>query len=197
MGVSTTTGAGGDPRDPIPARASAQPLADARITAMGLLAEAYAGVTAKLMAQLAEHDLGYVEFEFLVRLARSPDGLLRMTDLAAQTALSTSGATRVVDRLQRDGLVERRACPTDRRSMFAVINAAGRRRLAAVLPGHLELIDRWYTGLLTERQLDDLLEGLRAIRDATRPGATAGAATTAATDPPGAATDPPAPPHLR
>ena len=42
----------------------------------------------------------------LIRLARSPGSQLRMTDLAAQTSLSTSGVTRVVDRMERDGLVD-------------------------------------------------------------------------------------------
>ena len=142
---------------------------------MGLLAEAYAGLTCRLNGQLAEHGLGGIEFEVLLRLARSAQGQLRMTDLAAQTGLSTSGVTRVVDRLEREGLARRRACPTDRRSMFTVITGPGQDRLAAVLPGHLDLIERWYTGLLSAEQLDGLTETLRTIRDAARPGATAGA----------------------
>ena len=76
---------------------------DERITAIGLLAEAYTGLTARFAAQFAEHDLSQVEFEVLIRLARSTDHQLRMTDLAAQTSLSTSGVTRVVDRMERDG----------------------------------------------------------------------------------------------
>ena len=142
---------------------------------MGLLSEACAGINHRLAAQLAEHGLGQIEFEVLLRLARSVDGQLRMTDLAAQTGLSTSGITRVVDRLQREGLVNRRACPADRRSLFSVITPDGRDRLALVLPGHLELIDTWFTGVLSESQLGHLLEGLRVVRAAVRPGATAGA----------------------
>jgi DNA-binding MarR family transcriptional regulator len=150
-------------------------ISDQRITAMGLLAEVFAGLTCRLNVQLAEHGLGGVEFEVLLRLARSAHGQLRMTDLAAQTGLSTSGVTRVVDRLERDGLAMRTACPTDRRSLFTVITEAGHGRLDAVLPGHLALIERWYTGLLTPDQLDHLTGSLRAIRDAARPEAIAGA----------------------
>jgi DNA-binding MarR family transcriptional regulator len=98
-----------------------------------------------------------------------------MTDLAAQTQLTTSGITRVVDRLERDGLVERRACPTDRRGSFAQITSAGVARLDAVLPGHLELIERWLTSRLDQGELDTLLTLLRRVRDEVRPGATAGA----------------------
>ncbi|HEX2357612.1 MAG TPA: MarR family transcriptional regulator [Micromonosporaceae bacterium] len=148
---------------------------DPRITAIGLFAEAFAGLSARFAVQLAEHGLSSVEFEVLIRLARSPQQQLRMTDLAAQTSLSTSGVTRVVDRMERDGLVCRSACPTDRRSWYAVVTKAGLARLEATLPGHLELIEEWFTGRLPGKQLDDVLAGLRVVRDAVRPEATAGA----------------------
>jgi DNA-binding MarR family transcriptional regulator len=150
-------------------------LDDPRITAMGLFAEAYSGLNARLNAQLANHSLGIVDFEVLIRLARSRGGELRMTDLAAQTGLSTSGITRVVDRLERDRLAERRACPTDRRGSFTVITDAGKARLTEVLPGHVGLIEEWFTGRLSDAQLSGMLEALRVVRDAVRPGATAGA----------------------
>src|SRR5207237_4046453 len=102
--------------------------------------EAYAGLAARFAAHFAGHQLAPVEFEVLIRLARSPGGQLRMTDLSAQTTLTTSGVTRVIDRLERDGLVCRQACPSDRRSSYAVITADGRKRLDAVLPGPLALI---------------------------------------------------------
>jgi MarR family 2-MHQ and catechol resistance regulon transcriptional repressor len=148
---------------------------DPGITAFGLFAEAYTGLAAKLGAQIAEHGLAPVEFEVLLRLARSPDGGLRMTDLAAQTSVSTSGMTRVIDRLERDSLVRRRACPSDRRGWFAEITAKGRARLADVLPGHVDLIEAWFTGQLTKAELASLLAGMRKVRDAVRPDATAGA----------------------
>lgn len=152
---------------------------DPRITATGLFAEAYAGLTARFAAQYAEHHLSAVEFEVLLRLARSPGQRLRMTDLAAQTSLSTSGVTRVVDRMERADLVRRTACPTDRRSSYAVITETGLARLNKVLPGHLELIDRWFTGVLGPDELEALMHGLRTVRDAVRPDATAGAASQA------------------
>lgn len=150
---------------------------DERITAVGLFAEAYSGLSARFAAQFAEHGLSTVEFEVLIRLARSADHQLRMTDLAAQTSLSTSGVTRVVDRMERDGLVCRRACPTDRRSSYTVVTAAGLARLSATLPGHLELIDKWFTGQLAPAQLETVLDGLRTVRDAVAPEATSGANT--------------------
>lgn len=98
-----------------------------------------------------------------------------MSDLAAQTGLSTSGVTRVVDRLERDGLVMRQPCSTDRRASYAAITDAGVDRLGAVLPDHLADVETWFTGLLTPEQLSTFLDTLRIIRDAVRPCATAGA----------------------
>jgi MarR family 2-MHQ and catechol resistance regulon transcriptional repressor len=151
-------------------------LNDPRFTAAGLFAEAYTGLVGRFAAQFDQHRLSAVEFEVLMRLARSPDNRLRMTDLAGQTSLSTSGVTRVVDRMDRDGLVRREACSSDRRSSYAVITDAGLARLDEVLPGHLALIEQWFVGQLAPAQLDQMLESLRTIRDAVNPCATAGSA---------------------
>lgn len=148
------------------------PFDDPRLTAMGLLAEVYTGLCSKTSPTLAAAGLSEVDFETLLRLARSPERRLRMSDLAAQTSLSTSGITRVVDRLERDGLVERHGCATDRRASYAVLSEAGAERLRAVLPRHIDDIETWFTGLLPENRLADFLETLRMIRDVVRPCAT-------------------------
>jgi MarR family 2-MHQ and catechol resistance regulon transcriptional repressor len=157
-------------------------LDDPRFTAVGLFTEAFTGLTNRFAAQFEEHRLSAVEFEVLMRLARSPGHRLRMTDLAGQTSLSTSGVTRVVDRMDRDGLVRREACPSDRRSSYAVITTAGRLRLDEVLPGHLALVQQWFIGQLAPEQLDGMLGSLRTIRDAVNPCATAGSASSSGAD---------------
>ena len=151
-------------------------LDDPRFTAVGLFAEAFTGLSNRFAAQFERHRLSAVEFEVLMRLARSPHHRLRMTDLAGQTSLSTSGVTRVVDRMDREGLVRREACATDRRSSYAVITDDGLRRLDEVLPGHLELVQQWFIGQLSPAQLEQMLQSLRRIRDAVNPCATAGSA---------------------
>lgn len=151
------------------------PFDDSRLTAMGLLAEVYTGISAKTHQSFLAVGLSDIDFETLIRLARSPECRLRMSDLAAQTNLSTSGMTRVVDRLEREGLVTRQACPTDRRASYAVITELGTDRLGAVVPQHLHDIETWFTGLLSPEQLDVFLDTLRVVRDAVRPCATAGA----------------------
>jgi MarR family 2-MHQ and catechol resistance regulon transcriptional repressor len=162
-------------------------LDDPRFTAVGLFAEAFAGLTNRFAAQFDQHRLSAVEFEVLLRLARSPGHRLRMTDLAGQTSLSTSGVTRVVDRMDRDGLVRREACASDRRSSYAVITDAGMRRLEDVLPGHLELVQQWFIGQLSPAQLEQMLDSLRRIRDAVNPCATAGSTDSDSLTGPGSA----------
>jgi MarR family 2-MHQ and catechol resistance regulon transcriptional repressor len=147
---------------------------DPRLTAMGLLAETYAGLLAKSAPALTGAGLSMSDFDVLIRLARSVGQRLRMTDLATQTALSTSGITRVVDRLEQRGLVRREICPSDRRGSFAVITEPGQDLLSGVVRQHVKDIDRWFTGLLTVPQLEALLGALRILRDEVRPGATAG-----------------------
>ena len=146
---------------------------DPRLTAMGLLFEAHAGLIAKMEPAWNEHDLSGLDLNAILRLSRSPGQRLRMTDLATQTMLSTSGVTRLVDRLQRSGLVRRESDPADRRSTYAALTAEGADRLQQVLPGYLDTIERWFTGLLNPEQLQALVGGLRIIRDATSPSATA------------------------
>ncbi|MDA0631876.1 MarR family transcriptional regulator [Nonomuraea sp. MCN248] len=151
---------------------------DPRLTAIGLLSEVYAGLTARMQAVFNAAGLSEIDFETLIRLGRSPRHALRMTDLAAQTGLSTSGVTRVVDRLERDGLVIREACATDRRASYATLTPAGLAKLDEVLPQHLADVDELFTGPLPEEELTAFLATLRKIRSVVRPCATAGAEDT-------------------
>lgn len=88
---------------------------------MGLLVETYKGLWSMLAPQIREHGMNETEFEVLLRLLRTPSYRLRMSDLADQTALSTSGITRVIDRLERDQLVQRETCVNDRRGFWAAL----------------------------------------------------------------------------
>jgi MarR family 2-MHQ and catechol resistance regulon transcriptional repressor len=150
-------------------------LDDPRLTAVGLFMEAHLGLSAKLTPRINEFGLSETEYEVLLRLARTPGGRLRMTDLSAQTSLSTSGITRVVDRLERTDLTVRESCETDRRGTWARITAAGLERLESVLRLHLDDIERWFTGRLDQVQLAALTDALRVVRDAVHPDAVAGA----------------------
>ena len=86
------------------------------MTTVGLLFESAAGLRRLFQRRLeTERSLSSQSFDVLIRLARTPGSELRMSELAAQASLTPSGLTRSVDRLQDQGLVERRVCPEDRR----------------------------------------------------------------------------------
>jgi MarR family transcriptional regulator, 2-MHQ and catechol-resistance regulon repressor len=170
--LAPTPAAATAPPDADPRRAA---LDDPRLTAAGLLFEVANGLSAQLGAQIASAGVSLSEFEVLLRLSRSDATRLRMSDLATQANLSSSGLTRLVDRLEGRELVTRQACPSDGRGSFAVLTPAGLELLLSIMPGHVELIERWYTGALSLTQLDTLTEALRAVRAVVRPGAEAGA----------------------
>jgi DNA-binding MarR family transcriptional regulator len=151
-------------------------LDDERLTLVGLFFESHAGLAATLERRL-ESECGLTNqwFEVLLRLARSPEGRLRMSDLTAQVTLTPSGLTRVVDRLEAAGLVTREACPTDRRGYNAVITKEGKERIERAVPVHLAHLDDVFTGVLDEKEKAQLERTLRKVRDRLYPCATAGA----------------------
>lgn len=145
-------------------------LDDDRLTLMGLFAESWKGVTARLERRLeGEAGLSLQWFELLLRLARSPGHRLRMSDLAAQTGLTPSGLTRAVDRLSEADLVERVACPDDRRVAYAALTPAGLERIEAAVRPHLEDIDDLLGAALTAEERDQLAGLLRKVRDHVNP----------------------------
>jgi len=86
---------------------------------------------------LPETGLTTSDYGVLVALSEAPDHLLRISALAATTALSLSRISRVVDDLTRRGLVEKRRCAEDGRASNAVLTEAGLARLEAAYPSHL------------------------------------------------------------
>ena len=143
---------------------------DERITAFGMLLEAHAALTGVVNRELeATAGMPITWFELLIRLARSPDQRLRMSELAGQVGLSHSGLTRLVDRVIEAGLVRREACPEDRRGAFAVLTPAGDSALDAALEDHLASIDRHLVAPLGPEGLATLTDLLRAVRDASGP----------------------------
>ena len=117
----------------------------------------------RLDAELDGHGLSLADYEILVNLSAEAACELRMTELAARTLVSRSGLTRRLDRLVESGLVERRNCPTDRRGVYAVLTAAGRRRLEAAAPTHVEGVRRHFISQLEGQDLRALAASLNAV----------------------------------
>ena len=105
----------------------------------------------------------------LLFLADAPGGRMRMSELADGVLLSRSGLTRLVDRLERDGLVRREECHTDARGLDAVITPQGRRRFTRARRTHLSGVRERFLEQLSDaeqRELAELWERLAAAPSA-------------------------------
>lgn len=141
-------------------------LDDQCIETFGLLLEAHVRLVAVLDAELeAGADLSLRWFEVLIRLGRTPGGCLTMGQLAEAVALSTGGATRLIDRIEHAGFIERRGRAEDRRVVDVCLTDAGRRRLDEALPVHLDGLRRHLADALGDVGLAQFTEALRAVRD--------------------------------
>jgi MarR family 2-MHQ and catechol resistance regulon transcriptional repressor len=147
----------------------AQYLDDPRIEAYGMLIEAHNELHNALQRTLeAEAGVPIGWLSVLIRLARSPDQRLRMTVLARDMTMSTSGLTRLVDRMEAEGVVQRQACPEDRRGLLAVLTDKGRSVLASTTPCHVADLERLLGGALDQDELARLTDLLRRVRDHVR-----------------------------
>lgn len=143
-------------------------LTDEELSAWRGFLRVHAGLRGELDAELiAEHDLPLSSYEVLLFLNDSSDGRMRMSELADSVLLSRSGLTRLVDRLERVGLVVRQECDTDARGLETVITDEGRKRFAAARKTHLAGVRRRFLDLLD----DDERATLASIWDRMVPGA--------------------------
>lgn len=166
-----------------PASASA-PLSDRELLAWRGLLQVHAALTKALDADLeAQHGLPLTSYEVLLHLDHADAQRIRMSDLAAKVILSRSGLTRLVDRLERAGLVEREPCPSDQRGFNALITHEGREVFDAARQTHLSGVRERFLSHFSEDDLATMAEFWERVQ----PGASAGGApfpTTVAPRPP-------------
>jgi DNA-binding MarR family transcriptional regulator len=137
------------------------------VQAFASLLRAHAASTRRLSAQLtADHGLTINDFEVLLRLARAPDRRMRRVDLAQQVVLTASGVTRLLDGLERSGLVERDSCASDRRVVYAVLTDAGLDKVAEAAASHFAQVDEMFGARFDEAELDELASMLAKLGDA-------------------------------
>ena len=113
-------------------------------------------------------DLSYVQFQLLARLGDSPEGSLRMTDLADGVVYSRSGLTYQAQTLEQRGLVTRAPSLDDERGTTVTITAQGRDILAAVFPGHIALLQKMLLEPLAVEDVTSLDDVLGRVRDHMR-----------------------------
>jgi DNA-binding MarR family transcriptional regulator len=144
--------------EPALARSSeTEPLSALELAAWRGFLRVHAGVIRELDAELqAEHDLPLSSYEVLLFLADARRQRLRMAQLARSVLLSLSGVTRLVERLERQGLVKKEACVSDGRGVYAVLTEAGAERLAAARPTHLRGIRNRFISRFSADELRQL-----------------------------------------
>ena len=139
------------------------------MSAWHALIRAHSRVVRRLEAELeAEHALSLPAYEVLAHLSEAPEKRLRMTELARHAVLTPSGLTRLVDKLARDGLVERQRCGADARVVYAVLTESGMARLVAAYPTHVRGVREHYLDWLTEAQKDAVSDALGDLAGACR-----------------------------
>ena len=140
---------------------------DERLHLMGLVVRTHRLLTDRLGREL-EQDVGIplVFFDVLINVGAAPEGRVTMSRLSNDIALTTGGVTRLVDRMVDAGLVERSACPSDRRSIHVVLTPEGRSVLDRAIAAHIEGIDRHLMAHLSDKDRANLATALTKILSA-------------------------------
>ena len=105
------------------------------------------------------------DYEVLVRLSEADCRRMRMSDLAASVINSPSRLSQRIDRLSRDGVVERERCAEDARVWWVVLTDAGFERLHEAAGGHVEEVRRVFVDRLTADEIELLAELLPRLAD--------------------------------
>lgn len=150
-------------RKPVSAR-------DPRLRGWRALLTAHALLVRRLEEELREETgMSLPEYSALLQLAEAPERRKRMAELADGMIVTRGGVTRLVERLEADGLVKRGPCASDGRGTEAILTEAGLQRLRAASKTHLRGIDDYYLERVSgedqqtiERVMEDVVEGLRA-----------------------------------
>jgi DNA-binding MarR family transcriptional regulator len=132
------------------------------------LMTAFAHVREVLADELRrETPLSLERYEILLILSQAEGGAMRPSDLAERLRLSRSGTTRLVDRLERDGLVERRPCGSDRRGSFVALTPQGEQAFRTAGRVHLRGIEEHVGSRLAPEEMPGLRRMLERLGGST------------------------------
>lgn len=143
-------------------------LDDLRGSTWRLFLTAHVRLIDRIEAKLAEAKLPPLEwYDVLLTLKNAPDRRLRLSEVAQQVLLSRSNLTRLVDRLEKAGLLYREACPTDRRGTFAVLTGAGLAMQQQMWTIYSEGIAEYFASHLNDAEAKVVQDVLTRILTAT------------------------------
>jgi len=142
---------------------------DPRLDTWRAFLTAHALLTRRLDEDLrTEEGLTLGEYSALLQVAEAPGRSLRMNQLATGIFLSRSGVTRLIDRLEADGLITRSTCTDDGRGALAVLTDAGLARLRDAARTHLDGIAQYFLDVVPDGDLEMLTAAFRAIGERVR-----------------------------
>lgn len=137
------------------------------VTLWGLMLEVYAELSRRLEDDLIRATgLNMTWVEVLIRLARTPGQRLRLTQLGDMVSFTSGGISKLVDRMERAGLLARHVDPSDRRATVVSITPSGQVAIRDALEVHVPSLRRHFVGALTPAQADELENVLRTLRAA-------------------------------
>ena len=139
--------------------------------AWGAVLQVYARLVPIIDAELqAAAGISLTWYDLLLELNAATDRRLTMSELGERVVLSRSRVSRVVDELDAAGLVLREPHPQDRRSAYAVLTAAGRRRLRSAAPHYLASIEEHFGRHLSKTELETVGRSLWRVHEAENRG---------------------------
>jgi DNA-binding MarR family transcriptional regulator len=125
---------------------------------------AHARITDELARELKERlGLPLTWYDVLVQLSEAEDHRLRMQELAGRVLLSKSGLTRLIDRMEREGLVRRYPCEDDRRGTWAQMTDDGYTVIKRSAPTHLQGIREHFAEIVDDDEADVIAAALRRV----------------------------------
>ena len=131
---------------------------------------AHAAITRQLDRELVtDHGLTINDYEVLLHLSRAPHKMLRRVDLAERVLLTPSGITRLLDGLERSGLVCKAACDSDARVVYAKLTDKGAKRLEAASKSHLTSVRALFAERFDGEDLERLAELLSRLPQTNGP----------------------------
>jgi DNA-binding MarR family transcriptional regulator len=102
-------------------------------------------------------------YDVLWELKDAPEHRLRLSELADRVLLSRSNLTRLLDRLEKNGLLQREPCPTDRRGTFAVLTEAGAAMQKKMWAIYSEAIAEYFGDRLSDEEVKVMQQALKKI----------------------------------
>lgn len=142
-------------------------ITDQELSAWRYFIKAHAKIIEKIEQDLTDlKRVPLTTYDVLIALFEAPDRKLRLGDLNKKVVLSKSGLTRLVDRLEREGLIRRERSEEDRRGAYAALTEEGERELRQAWPVYAGGIKQYFAAPLSESELQSLRGAMETLNKA-------------------------------